>query len=106
MRAHTYQLNRVGADGESLYSKHFLLGNNQLEFDLSPRSLFNLKAVVFWDCFYSLDNGTALSRRLVNDVGVGFDVGFLAKKVASLYLGYNVERRSFSIFLGPSLAWD
>ncbi len=106
MRAHTYQLDRVDTAGNSLFSKHFLLGNSQLEIDLTPRSLIDLKAVAFWDCLYRFDRVPGFSPAFVNDIGLGLDIGFLSRKIASVYAGYNLESRSFSIYLGPRWDWD
>ncbi|GEM_PF-2646712 len=106
MRAHAYRLNRADGAEESLYSKHFLLGNVQLEIDLTPRSLIDLKAAVFWDCYRPLDRGSSRPAGTVNDVGLALDAGFLGKGVASLCLGYNIEKKAFAIYLGPSWGWD
>lgn len=106
MRGHPYILSRVGAEGEALYSKHFWLGHSQIEIDLTPRSLLDLKAVVFWDGFRALDGDAGLRGKALNDIGLGLDIGILARRIASLSIGYSIERRDISVYLGPSWSWD
>jgi len=106
MRAHSYQLNKDIPESAALISKNFLLANSQFEKEILPRSLITVKAFIFWDCFYRFDRFRINSPSLINDVGFGFDVGFLSRRIGTLCCGYNLEKRSLSIYLGQCWDWN